>query len=430
MKKVVMLSGVVYPNASPPGKIALEYADMIKDRFDVSIVFMQTSLSSTNGKSINGIKYYSVFGLRLFIETFFFNKAEKSIYGPLKKIFRILVLLMKMIGRLESMLIFPNNLRWHYKKAYKKLIQLNKEEKIDCIFSLCSPFSAHLAAKDFKKKFPEVHWVTYTVDPFATSERLNDIALFSIYKNKNNLVVERQVYQEADINLVSEEIYETEKVLLKDLEDKTIPLPYTLKRPVGNNKEYFPKNKINLLYAGRFYKDLRNPENFLNSFLRIKNENILLHLYSASNCEDLVDEMIEKSNGRIIKHPQVSVVEINNILLDADILVNIGNSIGEFKPSKVFEYIATGKPVINFYRNGLIDETFSHFPLAIQINEDTMSLKESSGLVETFSLTNKNKTVEWNEIEKIYKKHSYSNIQNIILSSIILKDLSKLKKNN
>ncbi len=316
------------------------------------------------------------------------------------------------------MIIFPNNLRWHYRKAYKKLIQLHEEEEIECIFSLCSPFSAHLAAKDFKKRFKDVHWVTYTVDPFATSERLNDIALCPNYKNKKNEIIERQVYQQADINFVSEEIYETEKALLKDMENKTIPLPYTLKKPFGNKREYFSKNKINILYAGRFYKDLRNPEYFLNSFLNINNENIILHLYSVSNCEDLIDSIIKESRGRIIKHPQVSVDEINNILLDADILINVGNSVPEFKPSKTFEYVSTGKPVINFYRNGLIDETLNYFPLAIQINEDKMSLKESSRLIETFCFMNKGKMVEWVEIEKIYQKHSYSNIKNALLSAI------------
>jgi glycosyltransferase involved in cell wall biosynthesis len=417
MKRLILISGVVYPNPSPPGRIALEYAEMLKDNFDVSIIFMQTSLSKTNGLKINGIKYYSVFGLRLFLETFFFHKASKVNFTGLRKFFEGMAMMMKIIGRLQSMFIFPNNLRWHYKKSYKKLLQLNKKQKIDCIFSLCSPFSAHLAAKSFKRKFHDIHWVTYTVDPFANQERLSGIAVFSKFRDKKNLIVEREVLVEADINLVSEEMYSTEKILIKGLENKTFSLPYTLSKWKGDNTKYFSKEKINLLYAGRFYKTIRNPEYFLNTFLKINNENIILHLYSSSDCEDLIESKIKESKGKIIVHPKVSANEIKNILLNADILVNVGNSVPELKPSKIFEYISTGKPIINFYRNSLVDDSFNVYPLALQINEDKNCLHESSKLMESFCLLNKGKFIEWSNIEKIYQKHTYSNIQKKLISS-------------
>ena len=38
------------------------------------------------------------------------------------------------------------------------------------------------------------------------------------------------------------------------------------------------------------------------------------------------------------------------ILILSDFLIlNIGNSNDDFTPSKTFEYIATGKPIVNFY---------------------------------------------------------------------------------
>ncbi len=61
---------------------------------------------------------------------------------------------------------------------------------------------------------------------------------------------------------------------------------------------------------------------------------------------------VKKAGGRIIKHGLVDTNEIKTVLADADILVNVGNAVAEVKPSKTFEYISTGKPIVNFYQKG------------------------------------------------------------------------------
>ena len=37
-------------------------------------------------------------------------------------------------------------------------------------------------------------------------------------------------------------------------------------------------------------------------------------------------------------------------MADADVLINIGNSVPVHMPSKTLEYINTGKPMVNFYK--------------------------------------------------------------------------------
>ena len=53
--------------------------------------------------------------------------------------------------------------------------------------------------------------------------------------------------------------------------------------------------------------------------------------------------------------------DIIRIYQEADILVNIGNSIDNQMPSKIFEYISTGKPILNFYKIRCIFVTFRMF---------------------------------------------------------------------
>lgn len=418
MKKLVIIAGVVYPEPSPPGKIALQFANILKNDYNITMVIMQTSLNKVDNVDMSNIKFYSVFGLRLYIENFFLNKYSKTRFYPIKLFCKLGVIILKSIGRMQNMLLFPNNLRWYYKGALRKLLKINKIEKIDIIFSICYPFSAHLAALKFKQKNKNVKWITYTVDPYSTSERLNNIALFPKYRNKYNSSYEHYIYSKSDYNLVSEEIFQTESTIINRFKFKTSSIPYLLSEPQKKSISFLDKSYINLIFAGRFYKDIRNPIFLLSSFLNVNNNSIILHLFSQSNCEVIIDEYIKKANGRIIKHNYVSQKEIMSVLVDADILINVGNSTSSFKPSKIFEYISTGKPIINFYRNNNLDDVLIKYPNSLQINEDEKTHHESAKLIEHFCLSQKGKYLEWNKIEEIYPLNSSKNIKNILMKAL------------
>jgi len=418
MKKLVIIAGVVYPEPSPPGKIALQFANILKNDYNITMVIMQTSLNKVDNVDMSNIKFYSVFGLRLYIENFFLNKYSKTRFYPIKLFCKFGVIILKSIGRIQNMLLFPNNLRWYYKGALRKLLKINKIEKIDIIFSICYPFSAHLAALKFKQKNKNVKWITYTVDPYSTSERLNNIALFPKYRNKYNSSYEHYIYSKSDYNLVSEEIFQTESTIINRFKFKTSSIPYLLSEPQKKSISFLDKSYTNLIFAGRFYKDIRNPIFLLSSFLNVNNNSIILHLFSQSNCEVIIDEYIRKANGRIIKHNYVSQKEIMSVLVDADILINVGNSTSSFKPSKIFEYISTGKPIINFYRNNNLDDVLIKYPNSLQINEDEKTHHESAKLIEHFCLSQKGKYLEWNKIEEIYPLNSTKNIKNILMKAL------------
>ena len=66
--------------------------------------------------------------------------------------------------------------------------------------------------------------------------------------------------------------------------------------------------------------------------------------------------------------------EIKEIYKMTDVLVNIGNLIINQIPSKIFEYISTGKPIINIYKT-LKCPTLKYtkkYPLCLNIYEEDM----------------------------------------------------------
>jgi glycosyltransferase involved in cell wall biosynthesis len=125
-----------------------------------------------------------------------------------------------------------------------------------------------------------------------------------------------------------------------------LPLFKPCKTVIKTEKIFFPKGQIVILYVGSMPKRIRDPRCFLNLFCQIDIQN--LHLYIAGTSAYMDDlEQYARDCGRIhllgvITHGKA--VELQN---EADYLLNIGNSFAGMMPSKVFEYMSTGKPVIS-----------------------------------------------------------------------------------
>jgi glycosyltransferase involved in cell wall biosynthesis len=418
MKRVVIIAGIFYPKPSPTGNCARQYSDLLKKHYDVSVVFIQSGLKRIDAEKIDGLTLFALFNFRMYLENYLGYCLGKTKFGILKNAYKTLIFIIKAIGRIQTYILWPNNLRWFYKKAYEKLEELNKESNIDCIFTINSPFSAHLAGNKYKELHKGVRWMTFTVDPFSTAVNNKRSFLFSKIKSAINQKAEKLIYNWADIYLVSAEVYSTSKHLFGAAMGKTFVLPYIIPKQKICNEEYFPKDKTNLLFAGRFYYSIRNPEYFLKTFLATPDNNLLLHLYSQSDCEDIIEKYVKKSNGRIIRHPTVGTDEIQKIMTSADILINIGNSIPAFKPSKTFEYISTGKPIVHFYQNNLVDETLLKYPISLQIQQRDECLFENSRRLLEFCISKKGQRITDDQINSLYPQHSSKKIQDLLFCSI------------
>lgn len=417
MKHLVLITGIYYPQPSPTGKCARQYISLIKDKFNIDIIYIQSGLERHYGVINNDETLYGLSNWRLLIETWLQEQSRKATSKLLRTLSAIGVIGIKFIGRIQSVVLFPNNLRWFYKNALDTLCDIHKENPIDVIFTVNSPFSAHIAGEAFKKIYPSVRWVTYTVDPFHVEhnrKRRNKKSWSSV----KAFSAEKKIIDYADYNFLSEEVYNFSDKLYENACDKTYPLPYLLPYNSNQGDDRFNSSKINLVYAGRFYKDIRNPEYLLQSFLLTKDENIILHLYAASDCETLIEKYVRKSNGRIIRHELVNSQEILKVLSSADILINIGNTLPEFKPSKTFEYIATGRPIINLYQYDLKDEILGRHPIVLQISTN-MDHRNAAQEIEKFCVNNNGIRIPLLDIEKIYEDNSNKKIREILLKGII-----------
>lgn len=395
-EKIAIVCGIYYPDPSPTGLCVKRFVEMLTDKYEISLI----CISSDGFDEVvyrENITIYRLAGWRMSLE----NKAAKY----LKKILHL-------AGAVQMKTSLLGNLTWYRKKAYNCLQSINKKNRLNAVFSICSPFAAHCAAMDFKEKFKDIRWCAYTVDPYSSRDRIRPFN----YSIDKLIKKEKYVLMKADRLLVSEEIFENRKDLCHG-HLYVEKLPYILPSNIcsGGERSFFNFKDINCVYAGRFYKDIRNPQHMLKVFYEIKDPKIKLHLFSVG-CEDIVN-YYSKLNSNIIHHEFVPHSKMSEVFRDSDILISISNNLSEFLPSKIFEYIATGKPIVEFSENQEISKNsiLNRYPIALILNENS---ENSCRQVEDFCNLYSRVELPYTMIEKIYESHSSENIKRILEKAI------------
>ena len=154
-----------------------------------------------------------------------------------------------------------------------------------------------------------------------------------------------------------------------------------------------------VVFAGYLHERIRNPEYTLKLFSHLPESTAQLHIIGGGY-EELVESYARESSGKIVRCGVLPADRAREQVKSADFLVNIGNSDISFVPSKIFEYISTGKPVINIYKYPDCPtlEYFSHYPNALSLYEGADDFDGQLNLLKGFLLANKGKRLSYREI--------------------------------
>lgn len=393
-QRLIIVCGILYPRPSPTGLCTLRYASLLKEEYEIEFI----SLSS-NGYAENvdyaGFRVHTLTSRRLSLEHQTKGVVRKVVHG---------------IGSLQLKLFLTGNLGWYHKAVRNKLEQLHNHRPIDVILTVCSPFPAHQAGMDFKQKHQEVRFCAYTVDPFATPNRIVPLGR----KYDDFVAIERRACESTDCLFLSEEALSSRQDLYGGVPNVKA-LPYLLPELVPGRNDYFDNGAINCVYAGSFYKDIRNPEFMLKVFTTLNNENIILHLFS-SGCDEIVRHYAQETD-KIVMHGYVSQEELRNVYSSCDFLIGVGNATHEFLPSKTYEYISHRRPVVFFNPKGFHNEVLRKYPCSLQLSDD-MIIKDAVLQLENFIVDNRGSVITDIDLQKIYNKNTPSYIKSLLLKGL------------
>jgi len=288
-KRLVVLVGYFHPNPSPPGMVTKQYLELLKKEFDISIVFAQAGLRKYNSEIVDDYTLFSLCNWRLYFQKFFENKSKEAKYIFGKTFYNLLGTFFRAIGRVQALFLLPDNNFWFHNKALAKIEELDRIQPIEYLLTVSSPFTAHTAGRKFKQNHKHTKWLTITFDPLIHMATGKRSFIFPKYKQAWSYKQEINIFNSADYNYLVEDIFDNCMELYADAITKTSSLPFLIERSNYENLDYFNSSMTNLIFAGRFYREIRNPEYLLKTFLSMKSNKILLHLFITSDCDELID---------------------------------------------------------------------------------------------------------------------------------------------
>ncbi len=242
--------------------------------------------------------------------------------------------------------------KWPVRFPKKTISYVNEiENKIDLtisniIIAFYKPAEMVEVAKIIKKRHPNNKIIFYSLDGFE-----NNFLLFkSKFLRKKELTWMKESFSVFDKIIQMKCHKKKYEEVFPEFEKKTrfLDFPLVVENPyVGKIEKN--DNRIHFLYAGSFYKNIREPYQLIEWFSKIsKDKNYTLDIYTKNDFVDYINS-ISEINDHIIRHDYVSNDEMLKIIAKSDVLVSVGNKNSSMVPSKIFNYISSGKPIVHLY---------------------------------------------------------------------------------
>lgn len=288
----------------------------------------------------------------------------------------------------------------------------------DALIACCSPYYTILLVSEVADRLPVIY---YKIDPMGSLEDKKS-------RDAKLSTVENEIkWDSVATKIMMPDVVYKDYMRLDTKENghKVVIVQFPNVRPItvsGERLVVSGKGKVNLLFVGKFYADIRNPQYLFDMIEKLEGMEIVLHIVGPINSSGFDKEFIEKYFTNKIKniryHGVVSPIEADALLTQADLLVHVGNSIDTAMPSKILDYISSGKPILNIckIRTCPTIPLMERYPLGLTIFEPSVVSDQESVIssqqsvisdllveqVKDFCMKNKGKQIPYEEIEKLY----------------------------
>lgn len=287
-------------------------------------------------------------------------------------------------------------------KLSKYIERIAASDKPDMIYAITEPYMTALAVAGADVK---VEKRIYMCDPFSLAVNRN----YDERSLKKARELERYVLGHVDAVAVTDiakaqYLSDAEFCIFADkLSIVEFPNVRQIAVPDGCAADkYLVKDKINCVFAGRFYSDIRRPEFLLNTFELLNGDDVVLHIFGGG-MEDVTAPFAERMKGRLFIHEFIPESDMMQVLAAADILVSLNNTAVNQVPSKIFEFFSLGKPVVNMcYLNDCPTLPYAgKYPLCENIFASD-DVKVNADKLSDFIHASAGSTVEYDRVSEIF----------------------------
>lgn len=262
------------------------------------------------------------------------------------------------------------------RNALVRMLKKIHAEQYDVLVPVFGMHDSVTAAMEFIEGSDQ-KMVIYQVDPYSTNMTRTET-------QEELLAFERRMYERAAAVLTTPIICDEQKALLPpELHRKLSAMEFPLvTEPAVTRAEDFLTDTPVCLFSGLIYAGIRDPRYTLRLFAPLLEREAQLHLVGVRK-EDLPEEHRALP---AVCYGRVPLERAQELMNGADVLVNIGNLMTNQVPSKIFDYIALGKPIVNICKNRGCPTLpyLEHYPLALNLFEEEDLLEEQQARLAAF----------------------------------------------
>ena len=314
--------------------------------------------------------------------------------------------------------------------AYARRIEMEseklcQEKKIDCIIPIYTQIDTLIAASRIKNRHKDILYVPYFLDSLSGGYGLK--VFNSTQTLRKGLYWERKLLSNADwiIAMESSRSHHANHSVAEQYYHRIryFDLPLLREYTIKPTEQLMDRECCNMVFVGTLPEGIRSPEYILQVLRHLSGKNYQFYFVGTDNCATLNETA--KKDSRIHVIGRVSHEQALQYELQADVLLNIGNCNPNMTPSKIFEYMSFGKPIISTMpiSEEPSRQYLERYPLSLLLYENDANANQTALNISRFISDCTGKVIN----QKLIKDTFYQNTPDAFASFLRTLDRNKLK---
>lgn len=276
------------------------------------------------------------------------NTGETGNWGRINQLKRLL---------LDRLFTFPDPQVAWMRPTLKRMASLSAGERPDLVFATGSPWTSLVIARELGRRF-EVPFVVDFRDPWASNVGFHYLSPHLIQKTER---LERQICREAAAVIANTQELRTQlTATYPEIESKCVTISNGFhsddfsSRPISGRTGSTRQGGIEVCHFGTMYM-MRTPIELLRALLELVEEGQIeksqLRLrfvgmwdVRSDECERMAQEL--EKHGVLQREPPVGHQECLRQMASADALLTMQPGSTLQIPAKIYEYVATRRPLV------------------------------------------------------------------------------------
>lgn len=410
MANIVVMTGHYYPYFSPNGSIMKNIVDQLRKAHSVKVLAVKNRFELSDSDSYDGYEIERVNDFSTSFHNYCADKNQRNYKGITSKYYNFLLQSKRVLSLVKKTVRSTSIDKALVKRQLKSLNKINNTFHIDVIIPVSMPIENIIAAIEYGKTNFNTKILPYQVDHFTESNTLHNFDFIKKIRYDTHLSIEKDILKSSFhyfiFPQIENHIRRSEFAAFQNKITVTEhPLLSEKKQSLKSNEINYEEEKINLVFAGMLNTRKRNPIHLLDLLSEIPaSEKLCFNVFHVGDCDGIINRYQKNLGSNLKNFGQVPLDTAFEAMSKGDVLVNIGVTDGNQVSGKIFDYFATGKPIVHLY---FFDEDpnlvyFNDYSMSLCLKIDPARIQENSRKLLDFCKKYTGKSIPFEEVKKTF----------------------------